>query len=171
MNNYQNTSLKMNHLEALDLSDTQNIDRWFQRFNLWCLTEDKVTALNKTAFYLTMISKGAYSLIVDLMYPTDITSKNPDELHQVLQAHLKPKNYFLVERAKFHQMTRSEGESFSKFILRIQQQGARCDFGNQLSDQLRDRLVAGLNHKQEQRKLLAEANLTFERAKEMRKLS
>ena len=38
-----------------------------------------------------------------------------------------------------------------------------CDYGNQFQEILRDRLVCGVNHRGNQRKLLSEADLTFDR--------
>ena len=62
---------------------------------------------------------------------------------------------------------RRVGESLRSFLLRLQQQAAKCVFGDQLDIQLRDRIVAGVNDLEVQKRLLREQELTFQRAKQI----
>ena len=73
----------------------------------------------------------------------------------------------MIERAKFHKIVRNSNESRKEFNLRVCQQGAQCEFKNHLEEQLRDRLVAGINNPEIERKLLQEPKLTYTKAKEI----
>ena len=50
-------------LEAIDIKDPAGVQNWHERFNCYVQTNDKITAANQTAFYLTMIGKDAYDLL------------------------------------------------------------------------------------------------------------
>lgn len=73
----------------------------------------------------------------------------------------------IAERFRFHKHQQYQGESISDFCVAIQKLSEKCEFGTNLQDSLRDRLVCGLTNEHIQRKLLVEADLTFKRAKEI----
>ena len=96
----------MTSIEPIDLSDTSHLDTWFMRFSLYVITNKKITDENKNAFYLTMIGKEAFNLLVDLVYPADVTKQTIEVLHAALKAHLQTSNFEATERAKFHNIVR-----------------------------------------------------------------
>jgi hypothetical protein len=153
-------------LEPLDITDAASLDSWHERFILYTVTNSTITDANKTAYYLTIAGKAAYELLKDLAFPEDITKKAVDDLHKLLQAHVKPANFEATERAKFHNLCRASDERPRSFLLRIQQQAAKCNFGAQLEEQMRDRIIAGINYPEVQRKLLSKKKLTYAQAKQ-----
>ena len=102
-----------------------------------------------------------------MFYPKKIIEKDPIELHKGLLDHIRPANITMIERSKFHKIVCNSNETFKEFSLRVQQQGAKCEFQNTLNDQLRDRLVAGINDIEVEKKLLQELNLSYVKAKEI----
>jgi hypothetical protein len=58
-------------------------------------------------------------------------------------------------------------ESTEEFVMKIKLLSETCDFGISLDDELRDRLIVGLNDVDIQSKLLKEEHLNFEQAKEL----
>ena len=50
--------------------------------------------------------------------------------------------------------------------MRLQQQASRCGFNDQLNNQLRDRIVAGINNQEVEKKLLV-PDLTIKIAQEI----
>lgn len=149
-------------IEPLDLLDTNGLDRWYQRFSLYTRTNENITEENRTAYYLTLIGKEAFNLLVDLNYPEDVAEKRVTDLHQSLKTHLQPTNFEATERSKFHNIMRKSDEKLRDFLLRLQQQAAKCNFGDQLQTALRDRIIAGVNHPDVQRKLLSRRELTYQ---------
>ena len=53
------------------------------------------------------------------------------------------------------------------FVAELRKIAQYCDYGDVLSDMLRDRVVCGLANKAVQRRLLQEPTLTFEKALEV----
>ena len=73
----------------------------------------------------------------------------------------------IVERFRFNTRTRQQGESVANFIAELRHLTRYCEFGDVLNDMLRDRLVCGIENSQIQRRLLAEPNLTLDKAVEI----
>jgi len=153
-------------IEKLDVTDPDGIEDWHERFEQYVLTNADITPANKTAHYITLVGKEGYRLLKDLAYPKVVSTMDVDILRQLLEKHLRPVNFEAVERERFHNLTRKVDEPFKLFILRVQQQAARCNFGTELEVQMRDRLVAGIAHQEVKRKLLSERKLTFQIVKE-----
>ena len=154
-------------LEKLDISAAETITNWHERFELFAMTNDRIKKENKTAFYLTMVGKEAYDLLKDLAYPNIIKEMDVTELQELLQDHLRPVQFETTERAKFNSLVRTPGEALRSFLLRVQQSAAKCNFGFNLEEHLRDRIVAGVNDPEVQKKLLQEPHLTFKLAKQI----
>ena len=106
-------------MEKLDITDPSTVEDWYERFELFCLTNTAITNANRTAFYLTYAGKEAYSLLKDLAFPTLPRNMTPAELHALIVAHVKPRNLELVSRAKFHSLIRASSESPKEFIVRL----------------------------------------------------
>ncbi|VDP96400.1 unnamed protein product [Echinostoma caproni] len=64
-------------------------------------------------------------------------------------------------------MIRADHVSCSEFILQLNKQASRCNYGDRLEEQMRDRLVAGINNPTLQRKLLEKKDLTFADARKI----
>ena len=154
-------------IEPLNLKDVNGIEKWHNRFRLYTKINKDITEDNLTIYYLTMIGKESYDLLVDLAFPKDLEKLKMDDLEKILIRHVKPVNFEATERAKFHSIIRHPEEKLRDFLLRLQQQAAKCTFGNQLEINLRDRIVAGVNNPNVQRKLLSIRGLTFHEAKEI----
>ena len=59
---------------------------------------------------------------------------------------------------------RAPGESVATYVAELRRLAEFCNYGDSLKKMLRDRLVVGVNHERIQERLLAEKDLTFERA-------
>lgn len=70
-------------------------------------------------------------------------------------------------RFKFNSRSQREGESIADFVAELRRLSKDCQFEASLDDMLRDRLVAGIRDTRVQCRLLAELDLTFERAFEL----
>ena len=90
------------------------------------------------------------------------------ELMQALRSHFQPMRNVIAERFRFHGRNQMAGESVAQFVAELRRLTTRCEFGEYLTETLRDRLVCGLRSKPAQRKLLGEGGaLTLQRAIEL----
>ena len=156
------------NLEFLDLhAPISDIEDYFERFELWCIACKNVSEEQKTAVFLSVVGKSAYSVIKNLAFPKKPVSLPYDDIKKLVLRHTQPINFEIAERAKFHQLQRKESQPIREFILQLQTQATRCNFGDQLETQLRDRLIAGINCQSLQQNLLLLSDPTFQRVREV----
>ncbi len=82
-------------LENLDITDTQGLENWHERFNF---------------LRLPMIGKEAYKLLKDLAYPENLDVHSVKELQALLKVHLQPVNFESIKRARFYNLARRSEE-------------------------------------------------------------
>ena len=70
----------------------------------------------------------------------------------------------IAERFRFHKRHQLEGETVSAYLAELKTLSLHCEFGTNLGDSLRDRLVCGLNNALIQKRLLSERDLTLAKA-------
>lgn len=117
------------------------------------------------AVLLSVVGAKTYELLRTLTAPAKPAERTFEQLCQVLETHLAPKPLIIAERFRFHKRNQKPGETISEYCVAIQKLSEHCEFGTTLNDTLRDRLVCGLANEHIQRKLLVEADLTYDRAK------
>ena len=82
----------------------------------------------------------------------------------VMSNFYNPKPLVTVQRYQFYSRFFHPDESISIFVAELRHLAKDCNFGAALKDNLRDRLVCGVGDSIIQKKLLAEQNLTFQKA-------
>lgn len=73
----------------------------------------------------------------------------------------------IAERFHFHRRTQSGEESVTEYVVELKKLARNCNFGQHLEEALRDRLVCGMRSQGVQRRLLAEPDLTLDKALEI----
>jgi hypothetical protein len=113
------------------------------------------------------MGKEAYDLVKKLAYPKEVIKLDVDEIHKLLSDHLSVPSLEIHERAIFHGLVRNQNEVMRDFLLRLQVQASKCNFGKLLETHLRDQIVAGINHKELKIQLLSAKNLTYQEARKI----
>ena len=80
------------------------------------------------------------------------------------ERHFEPKPIVIAERFYFHQRNQGLNESVAEYITELRKLALHCEFGEFLKDALRDQLVCGLRSDALQKQLLAQTNLTLDKA-------
>ena len=152
-------------LEKMDITNPPKVENWHDRFGFYCAINPKITLTNKTSYYLTLIGEEAYDLLKTLCFPEQPISKDVTDLQAILIQHIKPAHFEATERAYFYNLIRKTEEPLRDFLLRLQRQASKCNFGAELPTQMRDRIISGVNDLELQKRLLQEPGLDFDRAK------
>ena len=121
----------------------------------------------KITVFLTVIGTKTYTLLRNLVAPEKPATKTYTELVAALKGHLNPKPLVIAERFKFHCRYQKEEESIAQYIAELRKLAEHCDFKEYLQVAIRDRLDCGIQNKATQIRLLAEADLTLQRAQEI----
>ena len=138
----------------------EEFESYCSRVDLYFVAND-VKDEKKVACFLTLVGPKVYGLARNLL------SCSYDEIKDALKAHYKPKVIVIYERYKFHSRSQKSGESVADYIAGLKALAHTCDFGTTLTDMLGDRFVMGLANETTQQLLLAEADLTFNKAVDM----
>ena len=121
----------------------------------------------KRAVLLTVSGPATYKLIWNLSAPKKPAEKPYDELVALVKSHYTSKPSVIVLRFQFHIRTQKPGERVATFVAELWQLSEFCEFGVSLEDMLRDRLVCGIASGSIQRRLLAEPDLTLQKAQNL----
>lgn len=138
---------------------TSYVERLEQYFKANKVENDiKVPAL------LSLIGEKTYSLLRDLTSPEKPADKNFVDIVKLLKDHLSPKPSVIAERFRFNRRQQLDGKSVNEYVVKLRKVAEHCEFGENLNDTLRDRIVCGLNNEQIQRQLLSKSTLTLQKA-------
>ena len=102
-----------------------------------------------------------------MLAPQKPSEKSYDELTKTLRWHFNPKPVVIAERFHFHRRVQSAEESLTEYVAELKKLAQSCNFGGHLDEALRDRLVCGMRSQGAQRRLLAEPDLTLDKALEI----
>ena len=143
------------------------VDDWsiyVERLQHYFIANDVTDAGKKRSILLTVCGTPTYKLLRSLVKDGNLDTTSYDDLVKLLKDHYNLKTSVIVRRFHFNTRTRTSGESIASYVAALCELALHCEYGDKLAEMLRDRLVCGVNHKGIQRKLLAEADLTYDRA-------
>ena len=140
------------------------IEEYHQRFLLYCTANEITNADKMKAIFLTSVGGVTYALLANLVSPAKPQERSLEELIKLFKDHHEPKKIVIAERFKFYKRPQREGESIASYLAELRRLEKDCEFDQNLSMALRDQLVCGLHHDGLQQKILAERELTLEKA-------
>ena len=138
------------------LSYTERLQQYF-------LAND-VPKEKQRAVLLSGCGPTTYQLIWNPTAPAEPTAKSCTDLGTLLKEHNNPRPSVIVRRYAFHTRQQNAGGNVAEFVADLRRLSDHCNFGETLQEMLRDRLVCGIWDLALQRRLLAEADLTFDKA-------
>ena len=147
--------------------DKETWTAYTERLEEYFLANDVESAEKQRAVLLSVCGASTYQLIRDLLAPDRPNTKSFREIVKIVQEHHQPPPSFIVQRYNFNMRNQEEGESISTFIANLRRLSEHCKYERILDDMLRDRLVCGVRDKRIQQRLLAEPELTFQKAREL----
>ena len=84
----------------------------------------------------------------------------------ILKKHYDPEPIVIAERYHFYRRSQNARESIAEYLASLSRLASRCKFRDFLDEELRDRLVCGMQSESTQKVLLSKADLTLEKALE-----
>ena len=138
-----------------------------ERLRYYFVANDVTDEAKKRSILLAACGAPAYKLIRSLVQAEKLDSTPYEDLVKIVKNHYDPKPSVTMQRYKFNTRTRTVGESIATYVAALRELAQHCEFKETLSDMLRDRLVCGVNHKGITNRLLAEKDLTFDKALEL----
>ena len=143
--------------------DNEKVSSYLERVELY-FTANDIAAEKKVVILLSVIIAKTYSLLRDLLAPTNPKEKSFETLVEVLERYFEPKPLVIAERFTFLHRNQLPNELILEYVAELRRIAVHCEFAAYPEKALRDRLVCGLSI---QKRLLTEAGLTFTRAVEL----
>ena len=140
---------------------------YVERLQQYFVANDVKSQEKQRAVLLSAVGAQTYQLIRNLLAPTKPTDVSFAEIVDAMQKHIQPLPSVIVQRFNFHSRARRPGETVSAFVAELRKHSEHCAFRTTLNDMLRDRLVCGILDQRIQRRLLAEPDLSFDKALEL----
>ena len=122
---------------------------------------------HKVPTLLNLIGGKTYTLLRDLLAPGKPATKSFQQIVTAVQEHLSLTPLEIAERFHFYKRNQHEGESSLSYMAKLRKLVTYCNFGGNLNEAVRDRLVCGLRNMQIQKRLLSEAKLRYSKAVEI----
>ena len=144
----------------------EDFDSYISRVKMYFIAND-IDDSKKVAAFFTLAGPKIFGLARDLLSPNKPEESTLDVILDTLRKHYKPKPVLIYERYKFYSRAQKSGESMNDFVAALKALAHTCEFGATLLEMLRDRFVMGLYSDKIQQVLLAETDLTFEKAVSM----
>ena len=142
-------------------------EAYLEQLESYFVANDVTAAGKKRAVLLSSCGTAAYKTIRSVLAPSKPTEVSYNDLTKKLTEHFSPTPSSIMQRFKFNTCVRHPEEKIGAYVTRLRELTQYCEFGDTLSDMLRDRLVCGVNNEQLQRRLLSESQLTFKKALEI----
>ncbi|GFT57430.1 transposon Tf2-9 polyprotein [Trichonephila clavipes] len=98
--------------------------------------EDKM----KVPAILSLMGATMYKLLKNLATPNIPSELTYQDIVKLLSEHLNPKPLEMTERFGFYKRKPFDGESIANYCAELQKLSIHCNFGNNLSTMLRDKL-------------------------------
>ena len=147
--------------------DRETWKSYTERLTQYFAANDVESADKQRAILLSVCGPTTYQLIRNILAPVKPTDKSFSDLVELVERHRNPKPSVIVRRYNFNTRMKQPGESIADYTAELRKIAEHCSFGESLEDMLRDRLVCGISDPQLQRRLLAEADLTYKIAFEI----
>ena len=122
----------------------EDFEAYVERFQQFLegnsITEEK----RGRALFLTVCGPKVYQLLRNLCAPGKPGEKTLKELTSLAKEHYAPKVSVVVERYKFNSENQKENQTVSGYVAELKRKAAKCNFGTNLKEHLRDRFVCGV---------------------------
>ena len=137
---------------------------YVERLNHYFIANDVADEGKKRSILLAACGSSTYKLIRSLVEVGQLATTPYSEITKLVAGYYQPIPSEIVQRYKFNTRVRASGELIATYVAALRELSEYCNYGDKLHEMLRDRLVCGVNHDTIQRKLLAETDLTYEKA-------
>ncbi len=140
-------------------------DNFEETFNIYALaTElDKKAPEVQVATLKAIMGKEANAALKHIPLTND-EKKSTVAILTKLGAHFKPKTNVVFERYKFNTCSQGKDEPIETYVARLRKLADTCNYGDLLSDMLRDRIILGCKDDKSRARLFREENLTLDKA-------
>lgn len=135
-----------------------------ERLTQYFAANDIDDVAKQRAILISSCGAATYRLMKDVLSPTSPSEVAFAAIVTTMGAHFQPPPSEIMQRFRFNSRIRRPHETVATYLAQLKQLAEYCKFGVTLSPMLRDRLVCGIADERWQKRLLAEEDLTYDKA-------
>ena len=135
-----------------------------ERLTFYFTANGITTDAKKRAVLLSCCGPATFRLLQSLVLPGNLDDFSFEELMTKMKEHKEPQPSVIVQRFQFNTRKQQAGETVAEYVAALRKVAEFCNYGDSLSEMLRDRLVCGITDTSVQKRLLAEKDLTLDKA-------
>lgn len=149
--------------------DSKNMDiiykEWIQQFNWFAVATQLSKKPGEVQAATLMATIGTEAAVVFNTFKlTDAEQVDIQVIKQKFSDYFNPKSNTTYERYVFNILKQEMDETFDEFLTKARTQLLKCDYGDLADSLLKDKIVIGVLCEEIRKKLLAETELTLEKA-------
>ena len=123
--------------------EKEKVSTYLERLQMF-IVANNIADDKKVPVLLSVVGGKTYALLNSLLAPEKPKDKTFDQLVDVLKNHFEPKPLVIVQWFHFHRRNQASGETVAEYVAELRRMATHCEFGSNLEEALRDRLVCGL---------------------------
>ena len=158
--------MPLGRVEVFDVAE-DNWEEYAERLVQFFIANDIQDEVKKRAILLSNVGPRTYGIVRSLLAPSRPDEVSYDTIITTLGEHFHPRPSVTVARYRFFTCSRTPNESVQGYLARLRQLSRDCNFGSMLDEMIRDRLVCGISSEYIQSRLLAESDLSLQKATTM----
>ena len=135
-----------------------------ERLTFYFTANGITTDAKKRAVLLSCCGPATFRLLRSLVLPGKLDDFSFEELVTKMKEHKEPQPSVIVRRFQFNTRKQQTGETVAEYVAALRKAAEFCNYGDSLSEMLRDRLLCGITDTSVQKRLLAEKDLTLDKA-------
>ena len=162
--NNWNASMAVHGALAAFKPQEEDWSEYTERLTFYFAANRITTDAKKRAVLLSCCGPATFRLLRSLVLPVSLDEISFENLVKKMKEHREPQPSVIVRRFKFNTRKQQAGETVAEYVAALRKAAEFCDYGDSLSEMLRDRLVCGITDTSVQKRLLAEKDLTLDKA-------
>lgn len=123
--------------------DLMDISVYLEQFEIYCQTWN----IPKEKIVLSFIASNGHDLfrlLRDQFTPEAVKDQTHERIKEKLQEHYESKSNMILQRYRFHMLKQEEFHSTKTFVMCLEKQAVKCNFGESTEDMLRDQIEIGI---------------------------
>ena len=163
--NNWNASMAVHGALAAFKPQEEDWSEYTERLTFYFAANGITTDAKKRAVLLSCCGPATFRLSLrSLVLPVSLDEISFENLVKKMKEHREPQPSVIVRRFQFNTRKQQAGETVAEYVAALRKAAEFCDYGDSLSEMLRDRLVCGITDTSVQKRLLAEKDLTLDKA-------
>ena len=135
-----------------------------ERLTFYFTANGITTDAKKRAVLLSCFGPATFRLLRSLVLPVSLDEISFENLVKKMKEHREPQPSVIIHRFQFNTRKQQAGETVAEYVAALRKAAEFCDYGDSLSEMLHDHLVFGITDTSVQTHLLAEKDLTLDKA-------